>query len=174
MDWVPEGGDEPGYYNNVLESDYSNWGQYIMTRASVLASELSVVLILLDLRGPFVDNNIALANKIVFVCQPAVVMCPNFFQETPWVTVYVDDPKKDYDDNENYVKRYAEGRTDKEWRSLHGNYRVNVDVRAEAATLIERYGVMLVAVFGACYGVGRALEAAAGWLPSPTSCVVVV
>ena len=108
-----------------------------MTGALVSASEVSGVLLLSGVRGPFVDNNIALANKIVFECQLVVVMCPDFFQETPWVTVDVDNPKKDDDDNKDFVDRDAEGRTYKEWRSLHNNYRFNVDVSSAAATLIK-------------------------------------
>jgi len=41
-----------------------------------------------------------------------------------------------------------------------------VDIRAAAACLRERYGVSSVVVWGLCYGGGRALEAAAGYLPN--------
>ena len=138
-----------------------------MTGASVSAAEVSGVLLLSDVRGPFSDDNRALADKIAFECQPVVVMCPDVFRGTPWVPVDLKDRKKD-------DERDAEGRTYEEWRSLHDDYRVNVDVRAAAATLRERYGVTSVAVFGTCYGGGRALETAAGWVPSPPSRVVVV
>ena len=66
-----------------------------MTSASLLASEVSVVLLLLDVRVPFVYNNISLADNIAFKCQPFVFMCPDFFWGTPWVLVNVDNPKKD-------------------------------------------------------------------------------
>lgn len=42
---------------------------------------------------------------------------------------------------------------------------MSVDIRAAAACLRERYGVSSVVVWGTCYGGGRALEAAAGYLP---------
>ena len=51
---------------------------------------------------------------------------------------------------------------------------VNVEVRAAAATLEERYGVTLVAIFGTCYGGGRALEASTGWVLPLTSRAVMV
>ena len=57
---------------------------------------------------------------------------------------------------------------------LHKDYRFNVDVREADATLRERYSVELVALFGNFYGGGRALEAAAGWIPSPPSRAVVL
>ena len=58
--------------------------------------------------------------------------------------------------------------------SLYNDYRFNVDVRVAAANLIERYGAILVAVFGSCYKGGRVLEAASGWVLSPPSRPVVV
>ena len=62
-------------------------------------------------------------------------MCPDFFWGTPWVPVDVKDPKKDDNGNEDYVERDAEGRTYKEWRSLHDDYRFNTNVREVTATL---------------------------------------
>ena len=47
-------------------------------------------------------------------------------------------------------------------------------MRAAAAALREQYGVMLVAVFSTCYGVGSALEAAVGWVHSLTLLTFVV
>ena len=174
MDWAPEGGDEPGYYKNAFERNCEDWGQYSMTGASVLASEVSGVLILLDVTSPFVDYNRALSNNIAFECQTVVVMCPNFFRGTPWVPVDVNDTKKDDDNNKDYVDKDTDSRSYEEWRSLHDDYRFNVNVRAAAATLRERYDLMLVAVFGTCYGGGRVLEAAVGCIPSPPSRAVVV
>ena len=81
-----------------------------MTGALVSALEVSGVLLLLDMRGPFVDNNRALANKIAFECHPVVVMCPGSFLGTPWVPVDVNEPKKDDNDNEDYVEKDAEGK----------------------------------------------------------------
>ena len=110
MDWAPEGGEKPGYYKNLLERNYVNWGEYSVTGASVSTLEVSGVLLLLDMRGPFVDNNRALANKIAFECHPVVVMCPGSFLGTPWVPVDVNEPKKDDNDNEDYVEKDAEGK----------------------------------------------------------------
>ena len=42
---------------------------------------------------------------------------------------------------------------------------MSVDIRAAAACLRERYGVSSIAVWGTCYGGGRALEVAAGYVP---------
>ena len=128
----------------------------------------------MDVRGLLLDNNRALSDKIVFKCQTVVCMCTEFFRGTPWFPANVNDLKKDDYNDKDYVKRDAVGRTYEEWRSFHDKYRVNVDMRATAATLIERCGITLVAVFGICYGGVRVLEAAAGWVPSPSSCVVVV
>ena len=47
-------------------------------------------------------------------------------------------------------------------------------MREAEATLRERYSVELVALFGNCYGGGRALEAVEGWILSPPSRAVVV
>ena len=87
----------------------------------------------MDVRGLLLDNNIALADKIVFECQAVLGMCTKFFRGTPWVTVNVDDPKKDEYNDKDYVKRDAVGRNYEEWRSFHNNYRVNVDMRETAA-----------------------------------------
>ena len=43
--------------------------------------------------------------------------------------------KKDDNNNKDYVNRDMEGRTYKEQRYLHDDYRVNVDVREVAATI---------------------------------------
>ena len=101
VDWAPEGGDEPGYYNNVLKRDYGYWGQYSMTGALISYSEVTGLLILLDVRGTFVDDNRSLSNNIAFKCQTVIVMCTDFFRGTPWVPVNVNDPKKKDDDNED-------------------------------------------------------------------------
>ena len=131
-------------------------------------------MLLSEVRGPFVEDNRSLSNKIAFKCQSVVFMYPYFFRETPWVPIDVDDPKKDDDDNKDCIERDAESRTYKEWIYLHDDYRFNVDVRAVSATLRERYGVTLVSVFGTCHRGGRSLEAAAGWVLSLPSLTVVV
>ena len=59
------------------------------------------------MRGPFVDNIRALADKIPFKCQLFVVMCPDLFRGTPWVPVHVNDMKKD-DDNKKLGRTYKD------------------------------------------------------------------
>jgi len=60
----------------------------------------------------------------------------------------------------------AQGLSYEQWRATHSDLRVSVDIRAAAACLRERYGVTSVAVWGTCYGGGRALEAASGYYPN--------
>lgn len=148
-----EGGDPKGYYDNVVERDYSDWGKFTQTGAQISAEEVQGVLLLSDVYGAFTDDTRALAEKIAFECQPVVVMVPDLFRGNPWKEppVGVEKTKRDqlYED----------------WRSSHPDLRVNVDVRAAAACLKRRYGVSEVAVWGTCYGGGRALEAAAGFVP---------
>ena len=61
------------------------------------------------------------------------------------------------------VARNEKGKSYEEWRAGHPERRVDVDIRAAAAVLREKYAVSSIAVWGTCYGGGRALEAAAGW-----------
>lgn len=147
-------GDETGLYQNIIERDFSDWGKFTQTGAQLSASEVQGVLLLSDVYGAFSDDTRALAEKIAFECQPVVVMVPDLFRETPW-NENVSNPGF----NEN-------GQTYEEWRALHPDLRVSIDIRAAAACLRERYGVSSVAVWGTCYGGGRALEAAAGYFPN--------
>eukprot|EP00559_Dactyliosolen_fragilissimus_P007088 CAMPEP_0184858670 /NCGR_PEP_ID=MMETSP0580-20130426/3754_1 /TAXON_ID=1118495 /ORGANISM="Dactyliosolen fragilissimus" /LENGTH=789 /DNA_ID=CAMNT_0027354951 /DNA_START=700 /DNA_END=3066 /DNA_ORIENTATION=+ len=144
--------DEEGHYSNVLERDYGDYGPYGTTGAQVSAKEIRGVLFLSDVRGPFHPDNMAFADRIAFECQPAVVFAPDMFRGDPW---NLDDDGDDIDNNN--------GRTYEKWRNEACNEaRVNIDVRAAAETMREQYGVSSVAVFGMCFGGGRALEAAAG------------
>jgi dienelactone hydrolase len=59
-----------------------------------------------------------------------------------------------------------EGENYEQWRATHDDLRVNIDIRAAAACLRERYGVNSVVVWGTCFGGGRALEAASGVFPN--------
>mmetsp|Transcript_16211 Transcript_16211/g.38239 ORF Transcript_16211/g.38239 Transcript_16211/m.38239 type:complete len:719 (-) Transcript_16211:548-2704(-) len=145
-------GDETGLYENALHRDYSDWGAYSTTGAQLSAAEVQGVLLLSDVFGPFSEDTRALAEKIAFECQPVVVMAPDLFRGDPWVgPTSGTNPK---------------GQTYEQWRAGHSDFRVNIDIRAAAACLRERYGVTSVAVWGTCYGGGRALEAAAGWIPN--------
>ena len=144
-------GDETGIFKDILHRDFSDWGKYTQTGAQLSASEVQGVILLSDVYGPFTDDTKTLADKIAFECQPLVVFAPDLFRGDPWVgpTDAVD----------------AQGRTYEQWRSQHSDQRVSVDIRAATACLRERYGVSSVVVWGTCYGGGRALEIASGWLP---------
>ncbi|KAL7581026.1 hypothetical protein ACA910_005832 [Epithemia clementina (nom. ined.)] len=144
-------GDETGIYNDVIHRDFSDWGVYTATGAQLSATEVQGVLLLSDVYGAFSDDTRALAEKIAFECQPVVVMVPDLFRGQPWTG-----PTSETND---------QGETYEEWRAKHSDLRVNIDIRAAAACLRERYGVSCVVVWGTCYGGGRALEAAAGWFP---------
>ena len=140
-------GDENGLYANVLQRDYSDWGKYTATGAQLSAQEVEGVLLLPDVYGLHSDDVKALAEKIAFECQPVVVLVPDLFRGNPWK----DDSPVDYET----------------WRNqVHDDVRVSVDIRAAASCLREQYQVSSVVVWGLCYGGGRALEAAAGYLPS--------
>jgi len=139
-------------YDNVIERDYSDWGVYTHTGAQISAGEVQGILYLSDVRGPFSKDAKALCEKIAFECQPCVVMAPDLFRGRPWEEI----------DDSGLNK---EGQDYEEWRAHHFDERVNVDIRASAAILRERYAVTSIAVFGTCFGGGRALEAAAGWIP---------
>ena len=148
-----DSGDELGIYDNIIERDFSDWGKYTLTGAQLSAQEVQGVLFLSDVYGAFSEDTKALADKIAFECQPVVVMVPDLFRGDPWNEVK-ETPGLD-----------AKGRTYEQWRAAHSDVRVNVDIRAAAAVLRQQYGVSSVTVWGTCYGGGRALEVAAGYLP---------
>jgi len=152
-----EGEDDPEapMEDVVVERDFGDWGIYTPTGAQLSSAEVQGVLLLSDVHGPFTDDTRALADKIALECQPLVVLAPDLFRSKPWTADAVLDDEG--------VARNEEGRSYEEWRALHPGRRVDVDVRAAAAVLRERYGVASLAVWGTCYGGGRALEAAAGW-----------
>jgi dienelactone hydrolase len=151
-----EDASDSGKYYSTMERDYGDWGVYTPTGAQLSSAEVQGVLLLSDVYGPFTENTRALADKIAFECQPVVVLAPDLFRGRPWsldtTTVYGES-----------VERNGDGKTFEEWRAMHPERRVNVDIRAAAAVLRERYAVSSIAVWGTCYGGGRALEAAAGW-----------
>lgn len=144
-------GDEFGFYDKVLDRDFSDWGKYTQTGAQLSALEVQGVLLLSDVFGAFSDDTRALAEKIAFECQPVVVIVPDLFNGDPW-------------EGETSQKN-SKGQTYEEWRVQHSDIRVSVTIRAAAACLRERYGVSSVVVWGTCYGGGRALEIAAGYFP---------
>ncbi|KAL7443586.1 hypothetical protein ACHAXH_005956 [Discostella pseudostelligera] len=146
---------DTGKYYDTIERDYGDWGVYTPTGAQLSSAEVQGVLLLSDVYGPFTENTRALADKIAFECQPVVVLAPDLFRGRPWSS----DTTVDGDG----VERDRDGKTFEEWRSTHPERRVDVDIRAAAAVLRERYAVSSIAVWGTCYGGGRALEAAAGW-----------
>jgi len=146
-------GDETGIYKDALHRDYSDWGEFTVTGAQLSAEEVQGVLILSDVYGPFTEATKQMAEKIAFECQPVVCMVPDLFRGNPWC----EDPttpgfNEDGDDYET-------------WRASHSDLRISVDIRASAAILREQYGVSSVVVWGTCFGGGRALEIAAGYLP---------
>lgn len=153
---------DPGTVYSAVERDFGDWGVYTPTGAQLSSSEVQGVLLLSDVYGPFTDDTRALADKIAFECQPAVVLAPDMFRGDPW-TPTADDPVVVDGEDDDGVERDRAGRTYEEWRASHPGRRVDVDVRAAAAVLRERYAVSSVAVWGTCYGGGRALEAASGW-----------
>jgi dienelactone hydrolase len=145
-------GDETGLYEHILDRDFTDWGKYTLTGAQLSAQEVQGVLLLSDVSG-ISDDMKALAEKIAFECQPIVVMVPDLFRGKPWkedlTTPGFNDEGLDYE----------------QWRGTHSDVRVNVDIRAAAASLREQFGVSCLVVWGACYGGGRALEIGAGYLP---------
>lgn len=148
-----EEGDETGIFKDILHRDFTDWGRYTLTGAQLSAQEVQGVLFLSDVYGAFTDDTKTLAEKIAFECQPVVVMVPDMFRGKPWkedpTTPGFNDDRQDYE----------------EWRAQHSDLRVSVDIRAAAAVLRESYGVSSVVVWGTCFGGGRALEVAAGYLP---------
>ncbi|KAL7455212.1 hypothetical protein ACHAWC_006781 [Mediolabrus comicus] len=154
-----EDNSDPGTYYQNIERDYGDWGVYTPTGAQLSSAEVQGVLLLSDVYGPFTDNTQALADKIAFECQPVVVLVPDLFRGDPWTM----NPTVDETSTTSLVERNEKGKSYEEWRASHPERRVDVDIRAAAAVLRERYAVSSIAVWGTCYGGGRALEAAAGW-----------
>ena len=144
--------DDEGYFKDILHREFSDWGAYTATGAQLSATEVQGVLLLSDVYGPFTNDTRALAEKIAFECQPVVVMAPDVFRGNPWKEV---ESSGLNDTGESY----------EQWRARHDDRRVNIDIRAAAACLRERYAVTSIAVWGTCYGGGRALEAATGYFP---------
>ena len=147
---------DPGTPYQNIERDEGDWGVYTPTGAQLSSTEVQGVLLLSDVYGPFTENTQALADKIAFECQPVVVFVPDMFRGDPWTM----NPIVDEVDG---VERNEKGKSYEEWRSSHPERRVDVDIRAAAAVLREKYAVSSIAVWGTCYGGGRALQAAAGW-----------
>ncbi|EJK45678.1 hypothetical protein THAOC_35708 [Thalassiosira oceanica] len=148
---------DPGSMYSTIERDYGDFGAISPTGAQLSSSEVQGVLLLSDVYGPFTDNTQALADKIAFECQPIVVLAPDMFRGKAWTNDPVEDSAG--------VPRNEDGNSYDEWRKLHNERRVDVDIRAAAAVLRERYAVSSIAVWGTCYGGGRALEAASAWYP---------
>jgi len=146
-------GDETGIYKDALHREYSDWGEYTVTGAQLSAEEVQGVLILSDVFGPFTEATRQLAEKIAFECQPVVCMVPDLFRGKPW---------KEDSTTPGFNE---EGQDYETWRASHSDLRISVDIRASAAVLREQYGVSSVVVWGTCFGGGRALEIAAGYLP---------
>ena len=146
-------GDETGLYKDAIHRDYSDWGEYTATGAQLSAEEVQGILILSDVFGPFTAATKQLAEKIAFECQPVVCMVPDLFRGRPWK----EDPTT--------PGFNEEGQDYETWRATHPDLRISVDIRASAAILREQYGVSSIVVWGTCFGGGRALEIAAGYLP---------
>ena len=146
-------GDPTGIYKDAIHRDFSDWGEFSATGAQLSAEEVQGVLILSDVYGPFTEATKNLAEKIAFECQPVVCMAPDLFRGRPWredlTTPGFNEEGQDYET----------------WRAMHSDLRISVDIRASAAVLREQYGVSSVVVWGTCFGGGRALEIAAGYLP---------
>ncbi|KAL7489406.1 hypothetical protein ACHAW6_015004 [Cyclotella cf. meneghiniana] len=150
-----EDDDDPGTPYKTIERDPGDWGVFTPTGAQLSSSEVQGVLLLSDVYGPFTENTQALADKIAFECQPVVVLAPDLFRGNPWTTNPIT--------GEDGLERNENRKTYEEWRAMHPERRVDVDIRAAAAVLRERYDVASIAVWGTCFGGGRALEAASGW-----------
>jgi len=144
---------------STVERDYGDWGVYTPTGAQLSSTEVQGVLLLSDVYGAFTDSTQTLADKIAFECQPVFVTVPDMFRGDPWSEERVNDSDDDVERQTIY----------EEWRAKHPEYRVDIDIRAAASVLRERYAVSSIAIWGTCYGGGRALEAAAGWYPDCTS-----
>ena len=125
--------DEEGLYEKVLDRDYGDWGSYSMTGVQLSAREVKGVLLLSDVYGPFNEDTKMLAEKIAFECQPVVVFAPDLFRGKPWK-------------EENGSGFNQEGQNYEEWRSMHADQRVSVDIRAAAAVMREKYGVSSISL----------------------------
>jgi dienelactone hydrolase len=147
-------GDPDGIYKSALHRDFSDWGEFSATGAQLSAEEVQGVLILSDVYGPFTEATKNLAEKIAFECQPVVCMAPDLFRGNPWR----EDPTT--------PGFNEEGQDYETWRASHPDLRISVDIRASAEILRQQYGVSSVVVWGTCFGGGRALEIAAGYLPN--------
>ena len=154
-DELLDGVDQDEEEAEPIARDIGDWGVWTPTGAQLSATEVQGVLLLSDVYGAFTENTQALADKIAFECQPVVVLVPDMFRGRPWIEIPVIG-----DDN---VERNEHHQSYEEWRASHPERRVDVDIRAAAAVLRERYAVSSIAVWGTCYGGGRALEAASGW-----------
>ena len=75
--------DEEGYYTDILDRDYGDWGDISTTGVHVSSQEVQGVLLLSDVYGPFTEHTIALADKITFECQPLVVFVTDVFRDDP-------------------------------------------------------------------------------------------
>lgn len=142
-----------GEFFTVME-DAETPSSYSMMGASLSATHVHGIIFLSDVRGSGHEDTRALCDKIAFECQPCVVMAPDLFRDYPWV------------EDENKPGFNTDGKTYEEWRAIHPEGRVHLDILASAAVLRERYSVSSVNVFGTCFGGGRALEVAAGWTPA--------
>ncbi len=146
-------GDETGIFKDIMNRDFTDWGKFSLTGAQLSAQEVQGVLFLSDVYGAFTDDSKTLAEKIAFECQPVVVMVPDLFRGNPWKE---DSTTPGFNED---------GLEYEEWRAKHSDLRVSVDIRAAAAVLRESYGVSSIVVWGTCFGGGRALEVAGGYLP---------
>ena len=108
-------GDETGIFENILQREVSDWGKYTVTGAQLSAQEVKGVLLLTDVCGPFTTHTTALAEKIAFECQPAIVMVPDLFRGDPWTGKSTDELN-------------SRGQTYEQWRSTHDEIRVSVDI----------------------------------------------
>jgi len=127
---------DPGTYYQHIERDYGDWGVYTPTGAQLSSAEVQGVLLLSDVYGPFTENTQALADNIAFECQPVVVFVPDLFRGDPWTR----NPTVD-DEAGDGVARNDKGKSYEEWRACHPERRVDVDIRAAAAVLREKYAV---------------------------------
>eukprot|EP00956_Cyclotella_meneghiniana_P034692 scaffold107563_cov52-Cyclotella_meneghiniana.AAC.1 len=150
-----DGIDDDNVPMEPIARDPGDWGVWTPTGAQLSATEVQGVLLLSDVYGPFTENTQSLADKIAFECQPVVVLVPDLFRGRPWIEKPII--------GDDGIERNKQRQTYEEWRASHPDRRVDVDIRAAAAVLRERYDVSCIAVWGTCYGGGRALEAASGW-----------
>ena len=118
---------KPTFASSTIERDYGDWGVYTPTGAQLSSAEVHGVLLLSDVYGPFTDNTQALADKIAFECQPVVVLVPDLFRGKPWtIDTHLD---------EDGMERNGDGKTYAEWRDMHPDRQVDVDIRAAASVL---------------------------------------